>query len=135
MSLLLKHDWSDATVAWEEDHLQMAIAQRLKQLEDARGDFTFAAGLEGLACSSKREAGRMKLMGMRAGEVDVRVYLLGGRLLQIEVKIADIGRLLDAQKERHALLRRLGFEVVELWAATPQDAADQAERLVLERLA
>ena len=66
---------------------------------------------------------------MTAGEADVRVYMAHGRLFQFELK-TPTGRRSKAQKERHARLAALGFEVVTIAASTPDAMADTIEAQV-----
>ena len=129
MSFLLQHDWSDRSVKWIEDHLQMAVAQKLRRLEDERDDFTFAADMGGMAAANKRVAGRAKLMGLRKGETDLRLYFAGPRLLMIEMKTIN-GALSDDQKKRHALFKIMGFDVQVVRASCPNDAVAQVTALV-----
>jgi hypothetical protein len=89
-------------------------------LEERPGAFTFAAGLEGVHLRPRqREA--MRAQGMTAGEPDLRFYLDRGRLMLIELK-ADAGTVSRVQKDRHALLRALGFVVHVVRAKTPEEA-------------
>jgi hypothetical protein len=67
-----------------------------------------------------------KATGLVKGEADLRVYLEGGRLGLIEFKAAN-GRLSPEQKDRGALLARLGFGMQAVVKATTEaDAALQA---------
>lgn len=71
-----------------------------------------------------------KATGMAAGEPDLRVYMAGGRLGLIELKTAT-GRLSPAQRDRHAVLGRLGFtRIVVVKATTRHDAAAQVVSVV-----
>ena len=73
--------------------------------------------------------------GMAAGEPDLRVYMAGGQLGLIELKTAT-GRLSPAQRDRHELLRRLGFtRLAVVKATTRHDAAAQTVSVVLGWLA
>ena len=133
MSLLLTHAEDDESVPWLEDHLQMAVARELLRLEDEREDFTFAADMSGMAAANKRVAGRAKLMGMRSGETDLRLFFAGSRILQIEMKALKTP-VSDEQKARHALLRSMGFRVEVVRATCPADAVKQVMALVDEYL-
>lgn len=66
---------------------------------------------------------------MTEGEPDVRVYLPKGRLGLIEIK-ADGGRLSDAQIKRHAVLKKLGHEVITLQVKTLEEAKTAAVDLL-----
>jgi hypothetical protein len=130
MSLLLKHDWSDASVPWLEKHLQMAVVQSLHRFEDTHaGQFTFAGDMNGMKASSGMVAAEAKLMGMRSGETDLRLFFPGSYLLLVEMKLAT-GALSKQQRERHDLFRKLGFRVELVWASTPADAVAQVSALV-----
>lgn len=63
-----------------------------------------------------------KVTGMEPGEPDLRVYADGGRLLLIEYKAAK-GRLSKEQRQRHADMGRLGYEVATIKAATEAQCA------------
>ncbi|WP_316224979.1 MULTISPECIES: hypothetical protein [unclassified Bradyrhizobium] len=82
---------------------------------------------------NKRERMEAKVTGMTAGEADVRVYLFGGRLLSIELKTPK-GSRSKAQRERHKKLAHLGFIVVTIKADTPEEMADEVERIVRDHL-
>lgn len=103
--------------------LQAAVCAEL-----SRRGVVFAAGLEGVRLS-KRQRQLAALTGMQAGETDLRIYRPNARLVSIELK-AEGGRLNAAQKDRHALLRSLGFEVHTVKATTEAEAV----RLVLDVL-
>lgn len=115
MTQLLRYPESDATVNWSEDDLQMTVVRTLRRLGVCH------AADQNAAKRSKRDGARRKVLGMVAGEADVRLYLPGGRLVMVEIK-AWRGTLSDAQKARHAELRALGFDVHVLKAKTPADA-------------
>ena len=56
-----------------------------------------------------------KLMGLRPGEADLRIYIAGGKLVSVELK-AENGRKSPKQVERHALLDEIGFIIYTIWA-------------------
>lgn len=66
-----------------------------------------------------------KATGLVKGEADLRLYMEGGRLGLIEYKAAK-GRLSPEQKDRAALLARLGFGYQAIVKATSE--ADSAEK-------
>lgn len=66
-----------------------------------------------------------KATGLVKGEADLRLYMEGGRLGLIEYKAAK-GRLSPEQKDRGALLARLGFGYQAIVKATSE--ADSAEK-------
>lgn len=128
--LLLKYAWHLTEIPWTEDHLQMAAVQGLSRLfKEHQGLFAYAAGMEGLAASSKGTAARAKAMGLTAGEPDLRIYWKPGRMGAIELKLAQ-GTLTASQKARHPVLVALGMPVVVIRAVTPQEAADKVEATV-----
>lgn len=112
-----------------EWHLQKAAVTRLRHMQEYGKLFLLAgdmnAGRRGI-----RTATIAKATGITAGEPDLRIYVIGGRLGMIEVKVR--GRYLSPeQKRRHADLRALGFDDIEtLTSSDEQDAADQAEAIV-----
>ncbi|MBX4941159.1 VRR-NUC domain-containing protein [Rhizobium binae] len=89
-----------------------------------RPSFAIAADMNG-DYRSKRAAVIAKATGIAAGDPDLRLYGQNGSLLLIEFKNAE-GRLSADQKERHALLRALGYRIEVVKAATEDDAARQA---------
>ena len=102
----------------------MAIAEALHKAELAGAKFTFAADQNGLR-TSRKQAIKAKMSGMRAGEADLRLYFGDGRLGMIELKTKR-GSVSKTQKARHKLLRSLGHDVRVIKADCPQDAVDQA---------
>ena len=72
---------------------------------------------------------KQKKAGMKAGEPDCIIYLEGGVTLFIELKLAGNG-LSQSQKDRHGVLRTLGFQVHTVTAKTPQDAVNQVEAIL-----
>jgi hypothetical protein len=123
MAKLIWHKWNDATVRWSENDLQSAVVQWLR-----RNGFDVAADMGGLR-TSRRQASLAKQSGLIAGEPDLRIYLDGGRLLMVEMKTAR-GSVSKVQRERHAVLRGLGFDIEVLKAATPQDAVDKISAIM-----
>lgn len=107
---------------------QAAVVARLHALEDAGLPLTCAGDMN-RAKRSRRERMEAKVTGLTAGEPDVRVYITGGLLLSIELKTPTGSRSKD-QKARHAKLTKLGFIVLTAKAATPEDLADEVERIV-----
>lgn len=116
--------------------IQAEAVRRLKAMpeyaetaEQVRpGSFTLAADMNA-ARRSKQEAVKAKATGIAAGDPDLRLYAYGARLLMIEYK-GELGRLNDAQKDRHPLLRALGYTVEVVKAATPEEGAAATLALV-----
>jgi hypothetical protein len=123
MAKIIKYKWNDATVRWSENDLQAAVVQWLR-----RNGFDVAADQGGLR-TSRRQAGLAKIGGLIAGEPDLRIYLAGGRLLMVEMKTAR-GSVSKVQRERHAKLRSLGFDIEVLKAATPAEAVDKISAIM-----
>lgn len=71
---------------------------------------------------SRQESMKAKATGLVAGESDLRIYASQGRLLMLEYKNAE-GRLSGEQRDRHALLRALGYTVEVIKATTPEECA------------
>lgn len=111
-----------------EWRLQAAAVRRLKARSDFNELFTLAADFNA-ARRSPQEAVKAKATGIAAGDPDLRIYGANGRLLLIEMK-AENGRLSQDQKDRHALLERLGYRVVTVKVATEDEAADAVEAAV-----
>lgn len=87
--------------------------------------FTLAADFN----AGKRDASKAKATGVTAGEADLRIYGAAARLLLIEYKNAE-GRLSAEQKDRHALLRALGYRVEVIKAASPEECAARSVDMV-----
>ncbi|MCP1790945.1 hypothetical protein J2R95_000438 [Bradyrhizobium japonicum] len=107
---------------------QAAVIARLHALEDDGYPLTCAGDMN-RAKRSRRERMEAKVTGLTAGEPDVRVYVTGGVLLSIEVK-TPTGSRSKNQKDRHKKLTDLGFIVITAKAATPEELADEVERIV-----
>lgn len=109
--------------------LQAAAVRALRALPEFGRRFTLAADMAA-GRRGWQTATIAKATGLVAGEHDLRVYLEGGRLGLIEFKAAK-GRLSPEQKDRGALLARLGFTYqAVIKAATEADAALQAVSVV-----
>lgn len=67
--------------------------------------------------------------GLTAGHPDLTILLPSARTYFIENKVGN-GRLSPAQINRHAALRRLGFEVEVVRATSISEAGDKAVALV-----
>ncbi|MCA1364991.1 hypothetical protein I6F14_32465 [Bradyrhizobium sp. IC3069] len=107
---------------------QAEVIARLHALEDAGLPITCAGDMN-RAKRSRRERMEAKVTGLTAGEPDVRVYVTGGFLLSIELKTPKGLRSKD-QKDRHKKLTDLGFTVITAKAPTPEELADEVERIV-----
>lgn len=87
--------------------------------------FTLAADMAA-GRRSVQTAAIAKATGLTPGEHDLRLYMEGGRLGLIEYKTAG-GRLSPEQRDRGALLFRLGFQLQAVIKATSEaDAASQS---------
>lgn len=111
---------------------QAEVIARLHKLEDDGLPFTCAGDMN-RARRNRRERMEAKVTGLTAGEPDVRVYITGGVLLSFELKTPKGSRSKD-QKDRHARLIALGFEVITVKAKTPEEMADLIEIEVRNRL-
>jgi len=112
---------------WRLQAEQVAELERLEALGHA---FAYAAGLEGVPLTPKKRR-EMRAQGMKAGEPDLRFYFPGARLILLENK-ADGGSLSKDQRERHALLTRLGFEVRTRKMLTLEEARQVVRDIVEE---
>lgn len=118
-----------ATNTTPEWKLQAAAVRALRALPEFGKRFTLAADMAA-GKRGRQNAAIAKATGLVAGEADVRLYMEGGRLGLIEFKAAK-GRLSPEQKDRGALLARLGFtHQAVVKAATEPDAALQAVSVV-----
>lgn len=111
---------------------QAEVIARLHALEDDGLPITCAGDMN-RAKRSRRERMEAKVTGLTAGEPDVRVYITGGKLLNFELKTPKGSRSKD-QKDRHAKLIALGFEVITVKAKTPEEMADLIELDLRNRL-
>lgn len=110
--------------------MQAEAVRALRALPQFGRRFTVAGDMNA-ARRGPAMAAIAKATGMAAGEPDVRVYMAGGHLGLIELKTAT-GRLSPAQRDRHNLLRRLGFtRLAVVKATTRHDAAAQTVSVVL----
>lgn len=125
----------------EEWRLQAEAVRQLRAMPEyaataaqARaGSFTLAGDFNA-GRRSRQESMKAKATGLVAGEADLRVYASGGRVLMLEYKNAE-GRLSGEQKDRHALLRALGYTVEVIKAATPEECAQMSVATVRAWLA
>ena len=108
---------------FSEDVLQVAAARFLAGVERNLGGMSFA-GDQNTAKRGMTAAPLAKLMGLRPGEADLRIYLAGGKLVSVELK-TDTGRKSPKQVERHALLGELGFIIYTIFADSPHDVCSQ----------
>lgn len=118
---------------WELQAAQVRALRRLPEYvhtaRDVRpGTFTLA-GDQNAAKRGPKARAEALAAGLTPGESDVRIYLYGGVLRQIENKVGK-AKLEPSQITRHPLLDALGFPVVVVRAVTEDDAAEQAVRLV-----
>lgn len=110
---------------WE---IQAAQVRALRAMPEYGKQFLLAGDMNA-AKRGPRAQQEAIAAGMTAGEPDLRIYLLGGRVAMIENKVGA-GRLSPAQVARHAALARLGHVVVTVSASSTEDAAAQAVALV-----
>jgi TRAP-type uncharacterized transport system substrate-binding protein len=113
----------------KEWRIQSAAVRALRAMPEFGRRFTIAADM---AAHKRRpqDATIAKATGLVKGEADLRLYMEGGRLGLIEYKAAK-GRLSPEQKDRAALLARLGFGYQAIVKATTEaDAAMQTVSVV-----
>lgn len=117
---------TDTVPEWK---LQAAAVRSLRAMPEFGRRFTLAADMAA-GRRGRKNAAIAKATGLVAGEHDLRVYLEGGRLGLIEFKAAK-GRLSPEQRDRGALLARLGFGYQTVVKATTEaDSAIQAVSVV-----
>lgn len=112
----------------QEYEIQAAAVRALRKLPEFNRKFTLAGDMAA-GKRSVQQSTIAKATGLVPGEPDLRVYVAGGRLCMIEFKAAK-GRESPEQIDRIALLDTLGFMVVVLKAATPEEGAERAVALV-----
>lgn len=111
-----------------EWRLQAAACRALKAMPEFNREFTLAGDMNSAKRGPQAQI-QASATGLAPGDPDLRLYLAGGVLKLIEYK-GERGRLSPAQKDRHALLKRLGFEVVTVQATTEAQCADATLNLV-----
>lgn len=118
---------------WELQAAQVRALRRLPEYVHTAREVlpvTFTlAGDQNAAKRGPKARAEALAAGLTPGEADVRIYLYGGVLRQIENKVGK-AKLEPSQITRHPLLDALGFPVVVDRAVTEEDAAEQAVRLV-----
>lgn len=130
---LMQSDWSDTKIKWSESDLQIAQAQWLKRHKEYNNTFTFAGDQNGLSSSPVAKA-RAKAEGLQAGEPDMRLYFNNCRLVLVENKRKG-NYASEVQKERIALLEKLGYTCYIVTANCPNDAVEKMKNIVEKHLA
>lgn len=110
---------------WE---LQAAQVRRLRAMSEYGKRFLLA-GDQNASKRGPRAQQEAIAAGLTPGEADLRIYLDGGRLRQIENKVAH-APLTESQRDRHPKLAALGHHVEVVRADSETEAADKAEALV-----
>lgn len=114
--------------------LQAAQVRALRSMPEYGVRFAIAGDFNA-GRRSPQQSIQAKATGLTSGEHDLRIYLEGGRLGLIENK-GEKGRLSPEQKDRHALLGRLGFNLqAVVKASTEEEAANAGVALVRKWLA
>ena len=112
-----------STGEWSEAEIQMYIVQ-----ESRRAGITVTACME-QGRRSRSTGGKAKAMGMTAGMPDLLFWLDGGKVVPVELK-TDKGRLSPAQNIFHGVLRKRGFSVYTVFAATPVGAYEKITEII-----
>lgn len=110
---------------WE---LQAAQVRRLRAMPEYGKRFLLA-GDQNASKRGPRAQQEAIAAGLTPGEADLRIYIDGGRLRQIENKVGRAA-LTESQKDRHPKLAALGHHVEVVRADSETEAADKAEALV-----
>lgn len=117
------------TIRWSEADIQSFICVKLDDwLQDVPGLFAYETSLEGIKLTIG-QAKKAKALGMKSGVPDFRFYLPSDRLVSIELKTSK-GSVSTNQKERHALLKKLGFKVHVIKAKSPTDGWNQVYNIL-----
>ena len=111
-----------------EEDMQAAMATALRKMPDYGKRVLFAGDMNAERRGHKARTKAIKT-GMAAGEPDMRIYGDGGRLLLIENKVGT-SPLTNSQEKRHPALAAIGHPVTVVRATAPEDAAEQAVRVV-----
>lgn len=113
----------------KEWRLQAESVRQLRAMPEFGRRFTLAGDMAA-ARRTRQGATIAKATGLTPGEHDLRIYLEGGVLGLIEMK-AGKGSVKPVQRDRHALLHRLGFtRQAVVKATTEADAASQVVAIV-----
>lgn len=115
-----------------EWRLQASQVRALRALPEYDRDFTLVGGMEAGKRGPQAQI-QARATGLTPGHPDVTILMIGGRCGFIENK-GERGRVSAVQKERHNLLRKLGFEVEVIHASTEEEAAGRAVALVRQWL-
>lgn len=92
----------------DEDDLQRAV---IRFLDQALGQDGLAFAIPNGGKRHRREAARMKGLGVKPGIPDIGVLYRGGRTLFVELK-APRGVVSDAQRDMARRLTYLGYDIV-----------------------
>jgi hypothetical protein len=111
-----------------EEDMQAAMVEALRKMPEHGKQFLFAGDMNAERRGHKARTKALKT-GMAAGEPDMRIYGIGGRLLLIENKVGK-APLTASQEARHPALAAIGHPVTVVRATTKEDAAAQAVSLV-----
>lgn len=114
-----------------EAAIQRGVASYLRHLASITGAFTFTHP----ANEGKRspiQGAILKAAGLQAGEPDIILFLRGGQAAFIELKNGQ-GSLSLPQRQRHDVLRGLGFDVDVVKARSVPEAIGQVEA-IMQRL-
>jgi len=104
-------------IKWSEADIQSYIVLKLRELAFDNPNFLFWADMGGMK-TNIRTACKAKALGLERGVPDLFIMLRGHRLVSIELKNAK-GVVSKEQKERHKLMKELGFPVFVIKARSP----------------
>lgn len=125
MNLFLGRHPNCITLPWHEWQIQAYII-----MQSRRAGYLVAGDMN----AGKRNPGQAKATGILAGAPDLRYYLDGPRLIQIELKVEPKGRLSQDQKDLHSVLAGMGFEVHTVFALTPAAGWDRVQDILPQNL-
>lgn len=100
-----------------EDELQMLVAQLMRRLMPEPPEGPWWTAINPKPAKSPAVAATSKAMGMQAGSPDI-VLCWRGRFLAAELK-TSVGKLSDAQRDQHPLIRAAGADL-----ATPRNVRE-----------
>lgn len=111
-----------------EWRLQASQVRALRALPEYDREFTLVGGMEAGKRGPQAQI-QAQATGLTPGHPDLTLFFAGGRCAFIENK-GERGRVSAVQKERHEMLRHLGFDVVVVQTSTESEAAARAVELV-----
>ncbi|GAB3283127.1 hypothetical protein GCM10027347_59870 [Larkinella harenae] len=130
----------DTSHPWTETQVRRYIVAKLRKEPGYNRDWLFAGDMAGeliRAGDSEETISEQlinaTLVGLEAGEPDLRFYLSCGRTLLVELKLKRWGGLSSDQRARIRKLRRLGHDAGALYCESPWHGFERIMRMINRR--